>query len=110
MYDETRVKVVDRREMLRVKIKSLAEEARIIRREEYRTHGELRNELHNHRVLVVRPAARNAHVAYGLIRGRPWERIEPGAKSQPDWKKVKAMCQTYGPVGFVEPEQFKKAA
>jgi len=109
MYDETRVKVVDRREMLRVKIKSLAEEARIIRREEQRTWGELRNELHNHRVGVVRREARHAHLAYGLIRGRGISQIEPGAKRPPDWKRVQALCQKYGPLGFTVPE-LKKAA
>lgn len=102
-------KIIDRREMLKVKIKSLAEEARIIRREEHRTRGELRNELREHRVGIVRSEARATHIAYGLIRGRSLDRIEPGAKRQPDWKKIESMCKRYGPTGF-SIEQFKKAA
>ena len=110
MYDETRVKIIDRREMLKVKIKSLAEEARIIRREEHRTHGELRSELRNHRVIVVRREARVAHVAYGLIRGLAYERIEPGARTAPNWKRVRELCKKYGPANIAEPEAMKKAA
>lgn len=99
-------KVVDRREMLRVKLKSLAAEARIIRHEERRTRGALRDELADHRRKVVRQAARNTHVAYALIRGRAIERIEPNAKTEPNWSEVKRMCAQYGPKGF----ELKKAA
>lgn len=97
MYDETKVVLRDRREMLRVKLKSLAEEARIIRREERRTWGVLRDELHLHRVTVVRHEARCTHLAYGLIRGRTLQQMErrdtldPGCKS-----KVEAMLKKYG--------------
>lgn len=95
MYDKDN-RIIDRREMLRIKIKSLAEEARIIRKEEHRTHGALRNELHLHRVGVVRHEARHTHIAYGLLRGRTIEQIEPGAKVDPDMKKVEAMLKRYG--------------
>lgn len=90
-------KIIDRREMLRVKLKSLAEEARIIRREERRTHGRLRDELHLHRIGVVREAARNTHIAYGLIKGRTLEQIEGNAKSAPDWDAIGKMLKKYGP-------------
>ena len=96
MYDQDK-KIVDRREMLRVKLKSLAEEARIIRREEQRTFGALREELHRHRVDIVRKVARDTHVAYGLIRGKTIDQIEPGRKSEPDWTAVEKMVQKYGP-------------
>lgn len=100
--------IIDRREMLRVKIKSLAEEARIIRREEHRSTQQLRNELHNHRVGIVRYEARHAHVAYGLVKGRTVEQIEGKAKSEPDWKKIKSMIIKYGPTKFAYPPQFDK--
>lgn len=99
MYDNDTKKIIDRREMLRVKLKSLAAEARIIRREELRTHGALREELHRHRVDIVRKVARDTHVAYGLIRGRTYEQIEPKTNpdSAPDWDAVNKMVAKYGP-------------
>lgn len=62
MYDKNTV-LIDRREMLRVKAKSLAEEAHLIRREERRTRGLLRDELRWHRTGVVRFEARATHLA-----------------------------------------------
>jgi hypothetical protein len=90
----------DRREMLRVKIKSLADEARIIRKEETRTNGTLREELHMHRIGTVRYEARATHLAYGLIRGRTLDRIEKPTTPRPDhlWDKVRGMVKKYGPV------------
>lgn len=95
--------LVDRREMLKIKIKSLAAEARIIRKEEKKTFGTLRNELHDHRVKDVRWVARHAHIAYGLIRGRAYERMEQKAKHEPNWKEVERLCKKYGPKGFNGP-------
>lgn len=104
MYDNEQ-KLVDRREMLRIKLKSLAEESRIIRKEEKRTFGPLRNELHNHRINVVRRAARETHIAYGLIRGLTLEQIEPGMTEEKfcfesnrffNRKNIEAMLSRYG--------------
>ena len=101
--------VKDRREMLKVKVKSLAEEARIIRTAEQRTHGILREELHNHRVVQLRHEARCTCLAYGFIRGRTLEQMEGKSKfSQqavghpvcylwPGWKRVREMVKKYGP-------------
>lgn len=110
MYAKDHVTIVDRREMLRVKLKSLAEEARIIRREEQRTHTVLREELHRHRVDVVRHESRATHLAYGFIRGMTREQMEPGWEARlkaeaPFWHeldkalllKVDAMVKKYGP-------------
>lgn len=97
MYAKDRTTVLDQREMLRVKIKSLAEEARIIRREERRTHGTLRDRLYLHRIGVVREAARSTHIAYGLIRGRTLEQMEPKSNSEPNWPDIKRMLKLYGP-------------
>lgn len=104
MYDKDG-KLHDRREMLRVKIKSLAEEARIIRAEEKRTRGSLRDELHLHRVGIVRSAARSSHLAYGLIRGKPYERMEAKTceGNAPDWTEVGRLCKKYGPADFKLP-------
>lgn len=89
----------DRREMLRVKAKSLAEEARIIRREEGKTSGSLQQELRWHRTSDVRYEARATYLAYGIIRGREVGRIERPRSERPEsfWKKVRSMVEKYGP-------------
>lgn len=110
MYAKDNVTIVDRREMLRVKLKSLTAEAKIIRREEQRTHTELRHELWWHRVSVVRGEARCTHLAYGFIRGRTLEQMEKKSVCPPNWEKVRAMLKKYGPAGMLEPEAMRKAA
>ena len=103
--------IVDRREMLRVKLKSLAAEARIIRLEEQRTHGTLRDQLYLHRAGPVRAAARATHLAYGFIRGRTLDQMEPTRYSEPDWDKINAMLKKYGPTGLqVHPQPSRRAA
>jgi hypothetical protein len=91
------------KEFLRVKIKSLAAESKIIRHEEkiaydnratrrriakalrrglnsearaYHTNKNLYDALYWHRKKVVRPEARAAQLAYGFIRGRAYKTIE----------------------------------
>jgi hypothetical protein len=90
-------KLMDRREMLRVKVKSLAVEARIIRKEELRTTGELREELYLHRIKDVRFAARHAHLAYGIIRGRTIEQMERTSKTPPSKGEIERLLKKYGP-------------
>lgn len=105
MYAKDRTTIVDRREMLRVKLASLVAEAHIIRREEKRTpHGALRCELSQHRRSVVRDAARLTHLAYGFIRGRTWAQIERNPTTLPSWGEVRKMLKRYGPAGMAEPE------
>lgn len=121
MYAKDRTTIIDRREMLRVKLKSLAEEARIIRREESRSWGQLRDELHRHRVNEVRSEARATHLAYGFIRGLTLEQMEPtrtqnlkyshGERMEKAlFERVRKMLQKYGPKGMLEPEAMKMAA
>lgn len=88
--------IIDRREMLRVKVKSLAEEARIIRAEERKTHGQLREELHLHRVNTVRYHARHATLALGFIKGRTRAQMEPTGDKPIHWPEIKRMLQQYG--------------
>lgn len=95
MYNKTKI-LVDRREMLKVKIKSLAEEARIIRKEEESTFGSLRDELHVHRVTVVRRAARHAILAYAVVRGVDLTKVEPIRYTEPNWADVEKMVRKYG--------------
>jgi hypothetical protein len=111
------------RVFLKVKIKSLAEEARIIRHEEHRSkwrmhkdeetaitalewgrvHSEdLRRELHLHRVCDVRQEARAAQLAYGYVRGRKYDELEQNPKwrrseaAEPNWHRVRDLVWKYG--------------
>ncbi|ATS92357.1 hypothetical protein DLP05_071 [Stenotrophomonas phage vB_SmaS_DLP_5] len=102
MYDKTQTKIIDRREMLKVKLKSLAAEARIIRKEESKTHGALRDELHRHRVGIVREVARSTHIAYGIIRGKTLDQIEPNRQTEPNWEAINKMIMKYGPLNTEE--------
>lgn len=83
---------------LKVKVKSLAEESRIIRREEQRAtwSNELREQLHLHRVNDVRDESRATHLAYGYLRGQPHRVIEPAGDIPAHiWKRVQAMVGKY---------------
>ena len=92
---------------LKIKLKTLAYEAKEIRKAEaalFRAGHRLQKEhltwkaaeLHAHRVCIVRKAARSTNVAYGYLRGRSYESIEGKAKTPPNWKEVYRMVTTYG--------------
>ena len=69
---------------LRVNVKSLAAEAKIIRDEIKRASTtEARHALHDHRMTRVRPQARLAHLALAFTRGIPYKVVEPKAKIKP---------------------------
>ena len=89
--------IIDRREMLRVKVKSLAAESRIIRQEEKHSRGLLRDELHLHRVGIVRSESRSACLALGFIKGRTYEQMEKDPGTKPNWAKVNQLLKKYGP-------------
>lgn len=99
--------VKDKRSLLRIKIKSLAAEARIIRREELRTKGSLREEMYRHRTHDVRLEARATQLAYGLIRGRTEQQLEPHRRPMTDVEvkqlaaKVAGMLKKYGPPSVI---------
>lgn len=107
----------DRRRELRVKIKSLAEEARIIRREEQRCRDSLSRtvghddqraalaqsyvSLRSHRVLDVRRESRYSLLAYAMIRGRSYRSQE--AKADPsklDIDKLTNLVYRFGGSAF----------
>lgn len=105
-YDHVE-KVMDTRKFLKIKLKSLMAEAQIIRKEESRTQDpELRSEMHKHRVLDLRHETRCTHLAYAMLRGQPYNKVENrqpadslhSRKTTPiDLKKVAAMLRKYGP-------------
>ena len=88
---------MDERTYLKVKIKSLAEEAKIIRAETKKAkHTSIKDGLYRHRIDVVRVEARSTHLAYGFLRGRGYRQMESVAHSAPDWKRVRKMVEKYG--------------
>lgn len=109
---------------LKVKIKSLAEEARIIRKEEnkakyqrrylarkqgseeeYSIANRLFWELRWHREDPVGTESRAALLAYGFLRGRTYRQIEALPQKPklgkvyypPNWKRVVDLVHKYGP-------------
>lgn len=82
---------------LKVKIKSLAVEARIIRLEEKRTKDPgLKASLAIHRRWDVRNEARNSILAYGFLRGLPYNVIESKTMKPIDWKRVEKLVEKFG--------------
>jgi len=93
---------------LKVKLKYLAEESRIIKDEKERwlrkaaigrqkaletdrknpARAWMFQALHEHRVKVLRPEARDSNLAYGFLRGHPYSRIESLRYTDPNWENV----------------------
>lgn len=88
---------------LKIKIKSLAEEAKLIRAEEKkfkgRPEGSLGRQifwgLREHRIKDVRSESRSALLAYGFLRGRSYLQMERNCELGPDWKRVEAIVTKY---------------
>lgn len=101
---------------LKVKAKSLAEEARIIRKEEqklkakgpvYNGPGSKFYNLQSHRKGIVRHEARHTHVARAYLWGRPYSSVEKRPNPYlTEWdifcgglkpERIAAMVSKYGP-------------
>jgi len=85
---------------LKIKAKSLAAEARIIRKEERKLTGSRRDIIAEHRRTIVRDEARATQLAIACIKGRPYTTVEPKCNNL--WHrdnfivpKVEAMCKRY---------------
>ena len=101
---------MDRSIYLKVKVKSLAAEAIIIRQEENKIRERLDRVpeefkasnldrligLASHRRKEVRDEARASQIAYGYLRGKSFERMESLANTHPNWHRVQKMVQGYG--------------
>ena len=97
---------------LKVKIKSLAAESTIIRKEEQKRakrKGEKqprspeviadRQSLQDHRRYVVREEARCSLLAYGYLRGRTYRSMEAKCYESPRWDKVESIVKRFKPAG-----------
>ena len=88
---------------LRIKVLSLAAEAKLIRNEEARwvkkdgkKDHPIRWGLHHHRIFDVRNEQRAALLAYGFLRGRRYKQLEAKCYTQPKWGRVLALVTKYG--------------
>jgi hypothetical protein len=97
---------------LRVKIKSLAAEARIIRAEEalHPRSSREHQSLSHHRREVVSREQRAALVALAFVRGVPYAAVErnprcnrrPFDRPGPDWSRVAKLASRYGRTNLAE--------
>ena len=83
---------------LKIKIKSLAEEAKIIRFEERLWPGQSEEYvgLHHHRTYDVRNEARSAQLAYGYLRGRKYRQLEAKCYIAPNRERIRDLIYKYG--------------
>jgi|GEM_PF-3107454 len=81
---------------LKIKIKNLADEARTIREEAAKVSGKAKWNLNHHRKTVVRQAARENLLAYGLLRGVSYAAMEPHTANPPRLSKVEAHARRFG--------------
>lgn len=98
---------------LKVKLKHLAQEIRVIKFEESRSIDALRTELYNHRVKVVSPEIRAAQLAYGFLRGRSFREMERGESFRDLPLKIRNktfyMVMKYGIPYFQSERQLERA-
>lgn len=87
----------NRIKQLKVKIKSLAAEARIIRLETHRTNDIVtKNDLATHRTGIVREEARYSQLAYAFLRGRSYASIEAKTEKELDLARVRKLVERFG--------------
>lgn len=99
---------------LKVKIKSLAAEAAIIRLEERRALGRknridgLYFSLNRHRRFLLRYEARSSQLAYAFLRGRPYRTTESSVLKTPMWPDVKRIAAKFSNMSSSSPELAKE--
>lgn len=82
---------------LKVKIKSLAAEARIIKVAATQTKdAAIKNSLREHHIHVVRREARHSQLAYAFLRGKEYCTVEAKCGTPPDFKKVADLVERFG--------------
>lgn len=83
---------------LKIKIKSVAAETQMIRKEELkykRGDHPLRTQLREHR-MGLRAGQRETYLAYAFLRERPYKALEANPRSAPNWDRVYKMIERYG--------------
>lgn len=85
----------DRTLHLKIKVKSLADEASNIRREANKISGDAKHKLNLHRKMVVRPATRINLLAYGILRNIPYWAMERKCAEKPDFKRIGKIAKSF---------------
>jgi hypothetical protein len=97
------VTINDERHLLKVKVKHLAAEAGIIRKEEAKHSGMKKWGMQHHRKTTLRDAARQTQLAYAIIRGKTLESTmgKYGSKLPPiqKWHDIQAVAKMVGKYG-----------
>jgi hypothetical protein len=81
---------------LKIKVKSLVNESKSIRKEAKKVSGMVKWNLNNHRTTVVRDHTRHNLLAYGILRGIPYEVMEEKCYEYPDFKRVFSIAKRFG--------------
>lgn len=89
--------MINKKLALKIKTKHLAEEARIIRKEEKRNRGDTRTWLYLHRIHNVRPESRATSIAYAFAKGTALGKVEKYPEKIPTsvWARVATMIKLY---------------
>lgn len=87
---------IDKLKALKVKIKSLAEESKIIKKEIKKSNIPTKDYLQLHRKFVVRPETRSALLAYRFLKGHSYLSTEIASLSEPDSERVARLVNKYG--------------
>jgi hypothetical protein len=92
-----RRKIMEERTIhLRIKIKSLADEAKSIRKEARKVSGIVKWNLNHHRTTVVRDHARHNLLAYGILRRVPYRKMENRCHEKPNFSRVETIAKRFG--------------
>lgn len=82
---------------LKVKIKTLAVEARFIKIAMGQTKDlSTKYSLRYHHIGVVRKEARHSQLAYAFLRGREYSQVESKCLELPNFKKVEELVERFG--------------
>ena len=86
----------ERKIHLKIKVQSLVDEAKNIRKEANKTSGKAKWNLNHHRTEVVRPHTRKNLLAYGILLGIPYRVMERRCNEQPNFVGVAAIAKRFG--------------
>lgn len=81
---------------LRIKVKTLVAESQIIRTEARKTKGLVKWGLNDHRKTIVRDHTRVNLLAYGFLKGTPYEAMESKCRENPNFEKVSRIVMNFG--------------
>ena len=97
---------------LKIKLKALGAESRIIRHEELKRRGKnwamKGTQFYFHRVGQLRKTIRENHLAYGFLKGRTYRQLEQHPKTSPNWNNVLKHIERFSVSSSVQRESFVK--